>query len=167
MTDSGSVLGRTCGPGFILTRRTPRLQPCSLQEQRGFSLLEILTAFVIISLVVTALFRLFSGALANVSAAEDWSRALAVAESRLEEAAHATTLREGTTTGTEDDGKIAWTARVSLYTPPDVTPELERASEPLLSRLYRISVDVRFPGVDGRERVLALASVKIGPREVR
>ena len=33
---------------------------------RGFSLLEVLVAFMILSLVATALFRLFYGALLNV-----------------------------------------------------------------------------------------------------
>ncbi|NDP43950.1 MAG: prepilin-type N-terminal cleavage/methylation domain-containing protein, partial [Aromatoleum sp.] len=47
--------------------------------QHGFSLLEVLVAFVILSLVVTALFRVFGGSLANVSAAEDYSRAVIVA----------------------------------------------------------------------------------------
>ena len=54
---------------------------------RGFSLLEVLVAFVILSLVATALFRLFSGALQNVSAADDYSRAVLVAESALAAAA--------------------------------------------------------------------------------
>jgi prepilin-type N-terminal cleavage/methylation domain-containing protein len=50
---------------------------------RGFSLLEVLVAFVILSLVATALFRLFSGALQNVSAADEYTRAVLVAESVL------------------------------------------------------------------------------------
>jgi prepilin-type N-terminal cleavage/methylation domain-containing protein len=35
----------------------------------GFSLLEVLVAFVILALVATALFRLFGGALSNASGA--------------------------------------------------------------------------------------------------
>ena len=50
---------------------------------RGFSLLEVLVAFVILSLVATALFRLFSGALQNMSAADDYTKAVLVAESAL------------------------------------------------------------------------------------
>ena len=49
----------------------------------GFSLLEVLVAFVILSLVATAVFRLFSGALGNASAADDYSRAVLVTESVL------------------------------------------------------------------------------------
>ena len=49
----------------------------------------VLAAFVILALVATALFRLFSGALGNAAAAEDWSRAVLTAESRLAAAASA------------------------------------------------------------------------------
>ena len=54
------------------------------RRNSGFSLLEVLAAFVILALVATALFRLFSGSLQNASAAEDWSRALLIAESQQE-----------------------------------------------------------------------------------
>ena len=57
--------------------------------QGGFSLLEVLVAFIILALVATALFRLFGGALGNASAADDWTRAMLVAQSRLALAAWA------------------------------------------------------------------------------
>ena len=53
----------------------------------GFSLLEVLVAFVILALVGTALFQLFGGALNNASAADEYSRAALFAESRLTAAA--------------------------------------------------------------------------------
>ena len=73
--------------------------------QKGFSLLEVLAAFVILALVATALFRLFGGALGNAGVAEDASRAVLVAQSRLDAARGE--LRAGTQSGTEDE-KFAW-----------------------------------------------------------
>jgi general secretion pathway protein I len=131
---------------------------------RGFSLLEVLVAFVILALVATALFRLFSASLNNASAAEDWSRALLLAESRLELAAAAKPLREGTDRGADDTGRIQWETRVAPYTPTDVSPELETASDALAMRLYRVTANVTFPGVAGGERTLSLATVKIAQR---
>ena len=61
----------------------------------------MLVAFIIVALVVTALFRLFGGALGNASAADEWSRALLVAQSRLALAASAQPLREATDAGSE------------------------------------------------------------------
>jgi general secretion pathway protein I len=132
---------------------------------RGFSLLEVLVAFVILSLVGTALFRLFSGALSNVSAADDYSRAVLIAESALTGAAAVQPLREATESGSQDEGRIEWTTRVVPFTPPGGTPELERAADTMPTRLYRITADVVFPSPAGGKRTYTLATTRIGPRE--
>ena len=132
----------------------------------GFSLLEVLAAFVILSLFATSLFGLFSGALGNASAADDWSRALLVAQSRLATAASVQPLAEASDAGTEDEGRIRWESRVAPWNPPDVDPELARISEGLTTRLYRVEVDVRFPGIAGGERTISLATVRLAAKDV-
>ncbi len=122
---------------------------------------------MILSLVATALFRLFSGALNNASAADDYSRAVLVAESALAEAAAAQPLREATQQGTADDGRIEWTTRVEPYVAPGVSPDVERASESMNVRLYRVSVEVTFPSPTGGKRALALATARLGAKEAR
>jgi len=131
---------------------------------RGFSLIEVLVAFVILALVATALFRLFSASLANASASEEYSRALLVAESQLEMAAAAQPLREASERGTDASGSVRWESRVAPHDAADVDPDLEKASETLAMRMYRVTVDVRFTGADGRERTLSLATIRLGPR---
>ena len=130
----------------------------------GFSLLEVLAAFVILALVATALFRLFSGSLANASAAEEWSRALLLAESQLELAASAQPLKESTERGTDSTGSIQWETSVVAYAPPDANPDAERAAELLGTRLLRVTTEVRFPGAVSGERKLSLTTVKLAPR---
>ena len=142
--------------GRPFTRRAPRV--------RGFSLIEVLAAFVILALVATALFRLFSASLTNATAAEDYSRALLVAESQLEQAAAAQPLREASERGADASGLVQWETRVAPYDAPDVDPDLEKATEALATRMYRVSVAVKFAGADGRERTLSLATVRVGPR---
>lgn len=148
-----------CVPGPRRARSAPRLRPV-----RGFSLIEVLVAFVIMALVATALFRLFSSSLNNAAAAEEYSRALLVAESQLEAAASAQPLREGSERGTDNAGRMQWESRVANYVVPDLDPDLDRASEALAMRLFRITVDVKYIGGDGHERTLTLATVRMGPR---
>jgi general secretion pathway protein I len=130
----------------------------------GFSLLEVLVAFIIVALVVTALFRLYGGALGNASAADDWTRALLVAQSRLALAASAQPLREATDAGSDADGRIDWRTSVTPYVPPDADEDVERASEAMSTRLFRVTVDVRFPGIASQPRTLTLSTLKIGQR---
>ena len=135
------------------------------RHARGFSLLEVLAAFVILALFATSLFGLFSGALGNASAADDWSRALLVAQSRLATVASTQPLVEAADSGTEDEGRIRWDSRVAQWSPPGVDAELARVSEAMTTRLYRIEVDVRFPGVAGGERTISLATVRLAARD--
>ncbi len=125
----------------------------------GFSLLEVLVAFVILALVATALFRLFSGALVNAGAADDYSRVALVAQSALDEAS-LPPLREGTKDGAADDGRVTWVAHIAQYKPPGVSPDLEAASDALPLRLWRIVVDVTFSGPNGAPRTFTLATTR-------
>ena len=144
---------------------TTRERPAFVARARGFSLLEVLVAFVILSLVATALFRLFSGALNNASAADDYSRALLVGESAIAEAAAARPLRDGTAQGTADDGRIEWTTKVEPYVVPGAVPDPLVDTMP--TRLVRVSAEVRFPAPSGGTRTLALATTRLVAKEAR
>ena len=124
----------------------------------------MLAAFVILALVATALFRLFSGSLRNASAADEWSRALLIAESQLDLAASTQPLKEITDRGADSTGTIQWESRIEPYTPPESNPDLERAAELLGTRLYRVTTDVTFPGVVKGERKISLTTVKLAQR---
>jgi general secretion pathway protein I len=138
-----------------------------MKSDRGFSLIEVLVAFVILALVATALFRLFSISLTNAAVSEEWSRALQVAESRLAMTAAAQPLKEATDRGTDLDGRVQWESSVVPYVAADVDPDLDRASEALAMRLMRITVDVKYKGGDGRDRTFSLATVRMGPRNLQ
>ena len=133
----------------------------------GFSLLEVLAAFVILALVGTALFRLFSGALVNASLADEYSRATLYAESRLAALGVETPLREGTLQGTSDDGYYAWTVKIDPYTPPGTTPDMDSVVTTMAVRLWRLGVTVRWAGATpGSERSVALASTRIAIKDL-
>jgi general secretion pathway protein I len=146
--------------------RATRSLRLASRPPRGFSLIEVLAAFVILALFATSLFGLFSGALGNASAADDWSRALLVAQSRLAAAASVQPLVEVADSGTEEDGRIRWESRVAPWEPPEVDPELARISDAMTIRLYRVEVDVRFPGLAGGERTISLATLRLAGKDV-
>lgn len=137
-----------------------------IAKSPGFSLLEVLVAFVILALVGTALFELFGGALNNASAADDYSRAVLFAESRLTAAAVETPLREGGgDQGVSEDGKYTWATRIEPYVAPGTTADEERLGQLATVRLWRISVTVSWPGTFGNQRNLSLASVRLAPKQ--
>jgi len=139
----------------------------SRHRTAGFSLLEVLAAFVILALVATALFRLFSGSLSNASAAEEWSRALLLAESQLDLAASAQPLKESTERGTDSTGTIQWETSIVAYAPPDTTPDAERAAELLGTCLLRVTTEVKFPAAIKGERTLSLTTIKLAQKALQ
>jgi len=75
-------------------------------------------------------------------------------------------LREGAQQGASDDGYYTWTTKIEPYTPPGITADMDSAAATMAIRLWRLAVTVRWPGVGGSERSLALATLKVAPREL-
>ncbi|MGH8849663.1 MAG: type IV pilus modification PilV family protein [Casimicrobiaceae bacterium] len=138
---------------------------CPPRRSDGFSLLEVLAAFVVLALVGTALFRIFSGALGNASLSDEYSRATLYAESRLATLGVETPLRESTQQGTSEDGKYAWSASVVPDKPPGSTPDLDAATDLMPVRLWRIGVTVSWAGPGG-DRSIALTTDRVAAREL-
>ncbi len=107
------------------------------RASRGFSLLEVLVAFVILALVLAVLMRIFSGALRNIGAAEGYSRAVAIAESKLAAIGVGTPLAEGTSADSENG--YSW--QIAVQREETAAPEVEGVQP---AELYRIEVTVSW-----------------------
>ena len=86
----------------------------SITRQSGFSLLEVLVAFAILSMSLGVLYQAFSNSLRNVGASGDYSRAMIIAEARLAEAMADVPIKEGGDQGQVED-RYHWRLTVQRY----------------------------------------------------
>ena len=122
---------------------------------RGFSLLEMLIAFVGIAMLLGVLMRLFGDGLESVRAGERYTRATVIAQSRLAAAGFERPLEKGVTSGTA--GEIFhWRMTISEYGDAD-TPAQPRVVEPLSVR-----VEV-FWEEGGESHLVSLTSLRLRP----
>lgn len=132
---------------------------------RGFSLLEVLVAFVILAVLGTVLFRLFGASLNNASAGEEYSRAALYAQSRLVSAEVEHPLKEGNDQGTSDDGRYSWSTQIEPYQPPGMTADQQRLAQVLPVVLWHLTVTVTWPNDLGGTRSLALSTVRMALKQ--
>ncbi len=128
------------------------------KPQRGMTLLEILVAFVILSLTMAVILHIFSGGMRNSKSAESYSRAVFLAQSRLAAVGVERPLTPG-----EDSGQVGtnlqWRVSVSAV---DDGGEADRLLMPV--RQYVVRAMVAWQE-DGRDKHIELSSVRIGPRQ--
>ena len=126
----------------------------------GFTLIEVVVAFVLLGLVLSVGFEIFSEGLARSGALEERSRALEVARSRLADAGAEQPLQEGASQGEADDPRFHWTTTVTAFD-PSADP-----SRPVLTayQLYHVAVRVDWRGADGKDHALALSTLGLGTR---
>ena len=123
-------------------------------RQSGYTLIEVLVAFMILTLALTVLLRIFSGGLRNVSVSSDYAIATLIAESQLAAAGIDLPLRPGETSGTEGE-RFEWTVNVQDYQP---WPGYRSAAKGLDA--YRVTVTVEWPHGDNT-RSVGLSTVRL------
>ena len=87
------------------------------RRYRGFTLLEILVAFIVLSLAGGALLQLFHGGLRNVALSSEYSRAALLARSKIAEMDAYQVVESGESEG-EFDETFRWQLTTSPYTDP-------------------------------------------------
>jgi len=108
--DHGSALKR----GAIAARR--RATPV-FHKSGGFTLIELVAAFVIFALGFGVLLQILGGALHTTAQSVDYSKAAMWAQTVLDTQGIGEPLQEGITRGRFDD-QYSWELRVSRYDPP-------------------------------------------------
>ncbi len=126
-------------------------------HQRGFSLLEVLVAFAILSISLGVILQVFATGLRNAGMADDYTRATLYAESILAAIGREAPPSAGVREGPIDD-QFSWRSTVSEYA--EGMPDPERTQV----RAFRVSVEVFWPGL-ARTRSVMLETLRLAPLE--
>jgi general secretion pathway protein I len=121
------------------------------QSIAGFTLLEVLVAFAILSVAVVAVIQGFAQGLRLLKVAGDHQRAVLLAD---EKAREVVVVAEGRESGQE--GAFDWERTITLVKAPD----LERTAATAKWRVYQVAVKVRWGDRRGVEVVTLRTSAE-------
>jgi general secretion pathway protein I len=130
-------------------------------RNRGYTLIEVLVAFMILAMTLTVLLRIFSGGLRSIAVSADYAQAVLIAETQLASAGIGEPLAAGERSG-DENGKFHWTRTIRDYAP------FANATGPTPVQAYHVAVAVEWPHANGTRRVdlatVQLAAPKRGQR---
>jgi general secretion pathway protein I len=129
-------------------------------RQSGFTLVEVVVAFVLLTLVLAVGFELFSTGMMRSGELAERSQALAVAQSQLALTGAEAALQDGQAQGESANGRYHWSTTV-MHTDEGQDPKLAMSSTYLL---YRVDVRVDWTASSGRAQSLSLATMALGQR---
>jgi len=127
----------------------------SLDSSAGFTLLEILVAFVILSMVVTVILQLFSANLKTLWMSDDYLTATVLADIRMREMLEGAQVKEGTSKETKEGYLMDIT----------VTEALEKRTKDLSWKVLEVAMDVSWQK-GTKKRSFSLKTYKTVKREV-
>ena len=122
-------------------------------SERGFTLIEVIVAFAIVALALSAVFQIFSTGLRSSVVTENYNMAVLLADSKLAGMGIEEPLETGDQSGTFDNG-FRWETYVRLYDDGGST------FMPGAIQAFEVSVTVKWGGVI-RERTVSLATLRL------
>jgi general secretion pathway protein I len=131
------------------------------RAQSGFTLVEIVVAFVLLALVLVTSFEIFTGGMRRAADLEDYSRALVLAQSKIAAAGAEEQFKEGDVQGDSDDRRFHWI--VSIRRTDEGAPAAGQPNNNPYA-LFHVDVRVGWVGADSRERSLAVSTMGLGSR---
>jgi general secretion pathway protein I len=132
-----------------------------MRRQRGFTLIEIVVAFVLLSAVLMTGFEIFSQGLRRAGDLDDQARAIVIAQSKLAAAGTEEQFKEGSWQGESDDRRFRWTLVVTRSDEGAAAPGQPSNSA---YQLFRVDVRVEWTTIDSRTRSIELATLGLGSR---
>ena len=124
------------------------------RDNRGFTLIEIVVALLVLAISSAVLFEGFSVGFRNARTADDFAQAVLIAQSKLAPTGVSEPLSAGVTSGEELD-KYSWTVRVD---PIEVAPD--DGATPASLQPFFVAVDVVWSD-GGTERTVSLSTLRL------
>ena len=121
----------------------------------GFTLLEVIVAFTILSVALVAILQSFATGMQGLGAAKTSATAVMHARSKLDEVGQSIQLEEGETGGDFDDG-YTWRLRIA-----EIPYEEEGQVAGPLATPFEVEIRVSAP----RGRSVTLTTLRLGARE--
>jgi general secretion pathway protein I len=130
------------------------------RSQAGFTLIEVVVAFVMLTLVLSVGFQIFSAGMARAGDLEDRSHALDIAQSQLALAGMETVLQEGQSQGDSADRKYHWVTTVAA------TDEGQPPNAPTQGAylLWHVEARVDWRAGSGKPQSVVLSTLALGQR---
>lgn len=138
---------------------TPTVMPSPGQTEAGFTLIEVMVAFTILTLSVGVVSVIFSNGLRVAGNADGYTRAIAVAEAKIAEFTLPENLKPGQTQGLVGDIQWQTTVLPGFFDPAAVAA----ANGTPAPNYYQISVLVAWGGREAGQ-TLNLATIRLPPR---
>lgn len=141
--------------------------PRTHRTPRGFSLLEVLVAFVILSLILGVSMRIFSGGLRNARNVDEYQQAMLLAQSKLATIGIETPLKAGESFGEYESGH-RWFVRIRPYWEPQMqisgqTTQTTQTGQPvplMPVSLLLVEVEVQWGDAE-KPRLATLATLRL------
>ena len=132
-------------------------------RSRGFTLIEVIVAFVLLSLVLATGFEIFSTGLRRAGDLDGYSRAIVVAQSKLASVGLDQPLQAGAVEGDSEDGRTHWV--LDMQPVEDEIAPGQPQPGPGTYMLYRVRATVTWPGPNDRPRTYSLSTLALGVRQ--
>ena len=129
----------------------------------GFTILEVLAAFVLLAVALGVILQVFTSGLRDAQLADEYARATMVAQSHLAGFTASEKIDEGTSQG-HDEG-FAWTLTSAAYDERQEDPAAQKEGDlGLRVRLLRVESKVAWRAADGRDRDVRLVTLVLAGR---
>jgi general secretion pathway protein I len=122
-----------------------------LSSQKGFTLLEILVAFVILAVAITSIVQLFSSNIRAISASDKYTAAAVSAETKMRDILAGDKLEERSWSETSDDGYI-----MDIL----ISETLKERNDNIPKKLMEIDLTIYWPA-GSKKKSLILRTLKV------